>query len=50
MSKGDYDIGWSSDGAKWHSSDGDGLKMVIKCSNLEKKKEKQNPMEIKPKI
>jgi hypothetical protein len=26
--------------ARWHSSDGDGYKMVIKYSNLEKKKEK----------
>ena len=38
-----------SDGARWHSSDGDGQKMVIKCSNLEKKKEK-NKMVIKAKV
>jgi hypothetical protein len=47
------EIGWfishNQGGARWHFCDGDGQKMVIKCSNLKMNKEK-NKMGLKAKV
>jgi hypothetical protein len=46
-----FEIGWSKSKKELDGTqgDGDGQKMVIKCSNMEKKKEK-NKMGLKAKV